>query len=73
MNATHNMKHTLRSPLTGRYIAKRSTSADLVGEHNREIKKRRLLELLGEAFDAISMALVGAALALLLLAERGVN
>jgi hypothetical protein len=51
---THTMKHTLRSHLTGRFIAKRSTSAELVEEHNRTTRKRRLWDWM----DAIGMAIL---------------
>lgn len=48
------MKHALRSPLTGRFIAKRSTGADLVEEHNRGARRRRLWDLV----DAVGMTIL---------------
>jgi len=48
------MKHALRSPLTGRFIAKRSTGADLVDEHNNATRKRRLWDLV----DAVGMTIL---------------
>jgi len=57
------MKHTLRSPLTGRFVAKRSTSADLVEEHNRTIRHARLCRLLDIATSALALAGIVAAYA----------
>lgn len=48
------MKHSYRSPITGRFIAKRSNSTDLVEEHNKETHRRRLWDLV----DAIGMAII---------------
>ena len=67
------VRHSHRSPLTGRFIATRTTGAELVEEHNKALKKRRLWELVGATIDALSLVAIGAALALLFLAERGVN
>lgn len=53
------MKHTLRSPLTGRFIAKRSTGADLVDAHNRETRKRRLWDLVDSVGITILFGMVG--------------
>ena len=51
---THRMKHATRSPITGRFIAKRATGADLVDAHNKGIRRRRLWDLL----DAVGMAIL---------------
>ena len=48
------MRHSHRSPLTGRFVAKRSTSAELVEEHNRGTLKRRLWGWM----DAIGMTVL---------------
>lgn len=48
------MRHSYRSPITGRFVAKRSTSAELVEEHNKETRRRRLWDLL----DTIGMAVL---------------
>lgn len=53
------MKHTLRSPLTGRYIARRSTGAELVEEHNRTTRKRRLWDWMDTVGMAILFGMVG--------------
>ena len=67
------MRHAKRNPITGRYIAKRSTSAELVEEHNREIRRRRLWEQLDWVTLRLFWAGVGMAVAVLaiLSAERG--
>lgn len=48
------MRHSYRSPITGRFVAKRSTGSDLVEEHNRGTRKRRLWDML----DAIGAAVL---------------
>ena len=53
------MRHSHRSPLTGRFIAKRSTSADLVEEHNRGTPRRRLWGLLDTIGAAVLFGMVG--------------
>jgi hypothetical protein len=66
------MKHTLRSPLTGRFIAKRSTSANLVEEHNKATRKLRLWDLLDAIGTAILFGMVGFMTALTLALVWGV-
>lgn len=51
---THRMRHSYRSPITGRFIARRSTGSDLVDAHNRETRRRRLWDLV----DAIGTAIL---------------
>ena len=53
------MKHALRSPITGRFIARRSTSAELVEEHNRETRERRLWDMLDAIGTAVLFGTVG--------------
>lgn len=53
------MKHTLRSPLTGRFIARRTSSAELVEEHNRETSKRRLWDWMDAIGAAVLFGMVG--------------
>lgn len=53
------MKHATRSPITGRFIARRPTSADLVEEHNRETRRRRLWDLLDAIGAAVLFGMVG--------------
>jgi len=60
------MRHATRSPLTGRFIAKRSTGADLVDEHNRTTRRRRLWDLLDALGMAVLFGTVGFALAIAL-------
>lgn len=56
---THRMKHALRSPLTGRFIAKRSTGADLVDAHNKATYKRRLWDWMDAVGAAVLFGMVG--------------
>lgn len=58
------MRHSYRSPITGRFIAKRSTCAELVEEHNREIRRRRLWDLLDAIGVAVLFGTVGFTLAI---------
>lgn len=53
------MRHSTRSPITGRFIAKRSTGAELVEEHNQAISKRRLWDLLDALGTAVLFGMVG--------------
>lgn len=53
------MRHALRSPLTGRFIAKRSTGAELVEEHNQVTRKRRLWGLVDAIGAAVLFCTVG--------------
>jgi hypothetical protein len=53
------MRHSHRSPITGRFVAKRSTSADLVEEHNRATRRRRLWDLMDVAGVAVLFGTVG--------------
>lgn len=53
------MRHSHRSPLTGRFIATRTTSTDLVEEHNKATRKRRLWDLMGAVGAAVLFGTVG--------------
>jgi hypothetical protein len=53
------MKHSNRSPITGRFIAKRPTRAELVEEHNRATRRRRLWDLIDTVGMAILFGMVG--------------
>lgn len=66
------MRHSSRSPLTGRFIAKRSTGAELVGEHNKGARRRRLWGLLDAIGTAILFGMVGFMTALTLALVWGV-
>lgn len=66
------MRHTLRSPITGRFIAKRSTGTELVENHNRETRKRRLWDLLDAVGAAVLFGAVGFTLVIALALVWGV-
>lgn len=66
------MKHALRSPLTGRFVARRSTGADLVDAHNKATRKRRLWDLLDTVGTAILFGTVGFTLVITLAIVWGV-
>lgn len=53
------MRHSHRSPLTGRFIAKRSTGAELVEEHNRGTRRRRLWDLVDSVGMTVLFGMVG--------------
>lgn len=53
------MRHATRSPITGRFIAKRSTSTELVEDHNRETRRRRLWDWMDAIGTAVLFGTVG--------------
>jgi hypothetical protein len=61
-----------RCPRTGRFIATRTTSADLVEEHNKGARRRRLWDLLDALGAAVLFGTVGFTLAITLALVWGV-
>lgn len=51
--------YTLRSPLTGRFIAKRSTGEELVEKHSRTTSKRILWDIVDAIGTAVLFGTVG--------------
>lgn len=66
------MKHALRSPITGRFVARRSTGAELVDAHNKATRRRRLWDLLDAIGTAVLFGTVGFTLAITLAIVWGV-
>lgn len=67
------MRHSTRSPITGRFVAKRSTCAELVEEHNKATRRRRLWDLLDAIGAAVLFGTVGFTLAITIAIVLGVT